>query len=78
MELHTKFYTFNIECILWTYPPPKPRKPMTELELEKQRALFLPYYLSLPSFSFIYLQVFNKVLNKVYVQKKKKRTGLRY
>jgi hypothetical protein len=46
---------------------------MTELELEKQRALFLPYYLSLPSFSFIYLQVFNKVLNKVYVQKKKKK-----
>ena len=36
---------------------------------EKQQAFFLLYYLSLPGFSFIYLQVFNKVFNKVYGKK---------
>lgn len=35
VERHINFYTFSVEYIFCTYPPPKPKKSVTELELEK-------------------------------------------
>lgn len=59
MEIHIKFYTFNIEYILCTYPSPKPKQSTKKLELEKQLSFYpllwpastpssSPYILALP------------------------------
>lgn len=44
-KLPMKFDTFSIEYILHSYLPPKPKKRMTDLELEKQLALFPHSYI---------------------------------